>query len=80
MSFRDHRVLYVIGYTLSGLAVASFCLNVIFKVWSGHPLDTYHSVTLVQWTYGGALIVLVLAASMTAVGGCLRLLAWYRRR
>ena len=80
MSFRDHRVFGVIGYTLVGLSIVSFVALVILKVATGHSLDTYYSGRLVQWSYGGVLITIIVGVAAGAVGGVLRFIGWYRRR
>jgi heme A synthase len=80
VGFRDHRVLGAVGYTLVGLAILSFVAGVIVKVAAGHSLDTYYSARLVQWTYSGALITIVVAALVGIVAVALRLVDWYRRR
>jgi hypothetical protein len=80
LTFRDHKVLGVVGYTLGGLALISFAAEVILKVLSGHSLDIYYSARLIQWTYGGALVTLVVGLVAAAVAGLLRLIYWYRQR
>jgi hypothetical protein len=80
VTFRDHRVFGVIGYTLGGLSLLSFVTLVILKVATGHSLETYYSARLVQWTYGGALVTIVLGVVAAAVGGALRLIDWLRQR
>jgi len=80
VTFRDHRVFGIIGYTLVGLSILSFVALVILKAATGHSLDTYYSARLVQWTYGGALVTIVLGVVAAVVGGVLRLIDWYRQR
>ena len=80
MAFRDHRVFGTVGYALVGLSILSFVLLVIVKVATGHSLDTYYSARLVQWTYSGALVTIVVGVLAGAVAGVLRFIDWYRQR
>ena len=62
MSLRENRAFRTIGYVLFALAILGFTLHVVFKVLTGDSLEPYRSGTLVQWTYGGALVVLLIVA------------------
>jgi hypothetical protein len=73
VSFRDHKVLGVVGYVLVGLAMFAFGALVILKVTIGHSMDTYYSGRLIQWTYGGACITLVIGLVAAVVAGVMRL-------
>ena len=68
MALRISKRLRVIGYVFVGLAIVGFAVRVLFEVLSGNSLGTYRSVTLVQWTYSGALIVLIMVALVGIVG------------
>ena len=74
MAFRDHKTLGIVGFVLTGLALLSFALRVTYKVATGHSLDTYYSATFVQWTYGGAFVMLVVGLVAAIVAGVMRLL------
>ena len=76
MTARINKRLRVTGYVVVGLALAGFALRVLFKVVSGDSLETYRSATLVQWTYGGALIVLAILAIFGLIGLAAK---WYER-
>ena len=80
MAFRDHKVFGTVGYALVGLAVLSFIVVVIVQVATGHSLDTYYSARLVQWTYSGALVTIVVGVLAGVVAGVLRFIDWYRQR
>ncbi len=41
------------------MAIIGFASRVAYKVYSGDGLETYHSVSLVQWNYVGVLVFLV---------------------
>ena len=79
MAFRDHRVLGTVGYALVALSILSFAAFVILKVTTGYSLDTYHSGRLVEWTYGGALVTIVVGVVAGLIGGVIRLVHWYRQ-
>ncbi len=78
MALKDHRVAGFIGIFLMGLSILSFVALVMLKVTTGHSLDTYYSASLVQWTYGGAMVTLVVGFLVFVVAGVLRLI--YLRR
>ena len=62
MSLRESKVFRAVGYSCFALAIAGFALHVLHKVLTGNAHETYRSGTLIQWTYGGALIVLIIMA------------------
>lgn len=64
----------IAGFTLIGLAVASFAVEVSERVVSGRGLDTYFSGTGVKWNYIAALVMLVVAVVSMVVAVGLRLL------
>lgn len=68
MTLRISKRLRVAGYVLVALGIAGFALRVLLEVLSGNSLGTYRSGTLVQWTYSGALIVLIVMALLGIVG------------
>jgi hypothetical protein len=80
VAFRDHKVFGTVGYALIGLSVVSFGAFATLKVFTRHSLQTYYSGTLIQWTYGGAFVAIVVGVLAALGGGVLRFISWYRRR
>lgn len=56
------------GFTLVTLAVGSFVLRVLTKVFTGHGADTYKNIYALTFTYWGAFVVLVCGAIVGAIG------------
>jgi hypothetical protein len=78
MGYRLGKPFRVTGYVLSALAFAGFAVKLLFEVLSGNSAETYRSVALVEWTYGGALIVLVLLGLLAFVGLALKIYERWR--
>jgi hypothetical protein len=62
MALRNNNTFRAIGYTLAGLALLTGAAHIVQRALTGGWHDTYHSVKLVRWTYGGALITICAAA------------------
>jgi hypothetical protein len=77
---RDKVVLRTVGYILSGLAILTFAAYVVSKVLAGESAETYHSGTMVRWSYGAALATFVALAFAAAVAGIVRFASWFRIR
>jgi hypothetical protein len=65
-----------IGLILGVLGILTFTVSIFKKVQSGHGLDTYWTAAGVEFTYSGALILLVLIVMALIAGFIIR----YRKR
>jgi hypothetical protein len=80
MALRSKVVFRAVGYALVAIAILGFTLRLISKVATGHSLETYRSGTLVQWSYGAALVALVVLAFAVIVALSIRGISWLRTR
>jgi hypothetical protein len=80
MALRGKLVVRTIGYTLVGLAILNFAAFLVLKVMDGQSLETYHSGTMVRWSYGAALATFVALACAAVVAGLIRFASWFRTR
>jgi len=63
----------VVGLTLVGIGLMGFGLRLISKVRDGHALETYRSGTLIEWSYGAALVTFAVLGVAAIVGGAIRI-------
>jgi len=80
MSLRNNIAFRVFGFTLMGLAIASFVARVLFMVTHGNGAKEYVSGKGVVWTYSSALAVVGVVAVLLLFVGCYRLWQRYRDR
>jgi hypothetical protein len=62
VSPRSKTFLRVVGYTFVGIAIFGFALEVALKVLGGKSLETYRSGTMIEWSYGAALVTIITLA------------------
>ena len=75
MTLRRKVFFQVVGFTLVGIAILGFGLRLVSKVRDGHALETYRSGTLIEWSYGAALVAFAVLAVALIVGGAMRVAA-----
>jgi hypothetical protein len=80
VSPRSKAIFRAAGYSLVAIAILSFALRLILKVREGHSLDTYRSGTLVEWSYGAALVTLIVLMAAGLAAGLVRVAGWMRER
>ena len=80
MALRDKVVFRAVGYTLVGLGILAFAVYLLSKVMAGQSAETYHSGTMVRWSYGAAFGTCVALAFAAAMAGIIRFASWFRIR
>jgi hypothetical protein len=80
MTPRGKRAFAIVGYGLASIAILSFVAHVAQKVHEGRSLEIYRSARLVEWNYGSALVVIIVAAVVLLAAGIIRLVRWLRNR
>lgn len=68
MSLRKSRTFRVVAWGMVGLAVLSLVAHISRQALSGGWNESYRSVKLVSWTYGGAFILICTIAAVGLVG------------
>jgi hypothetical protein len=74
------RKFIALGCGLSGLGLFALAFRVFEKVHTGHSLETYYSGSLIQWTYGGAFVLILLLVLSAFVGVIIRIIFSFRER
>ena len=69
---RTKVVFRAIGYTFVGVAIVGFALEVTLKVLEGKSLERYRSGTMIEWSYGAALVAILALASAAIVAVMVR--------
>jgi hypothetical protein len=77
---RSKIIFRVAGFSLGAIAILGFALELILKVRDGHSLETYRSGNLVEWSYGAALVTLIVLAATALVAGLVRVAGRMRER
>ncbi len=72
MELRRKLILRVVGFTFVVVAVLGFALEVALKVLGGKSLETYLSGTMIEWSYGAALVTIIALALAALVAGLVR--------
>lgn len=80
MALREKVVIRAVGYTLVAVAILTFAAYLILKVQAGQSTETYHSGTMVRWSYGAALATFVALGFAAAIAGAIRFVSWFRIR
>jgi hypothetical protein len=80
VSPRSKTIFRVAGFSLGATAILGFALELILKVRDGHSLETYRSGNLVEWSYGAALVTLIVLGAAALVAGLVRVAGWMRAR
>jgi hypothetical protein len=80
VSPRGKLALRIIGFALGAMAFLAFVLRLILKVREGRSLETYRSGTLIEWSYGSALVTLIVLGAAALIAGLWRAVHSYRER
>jgi hypothetical protein len=73
MALRSKVYFRVVGFTLVGIGLLGFGLRLISKVRDGHALETYRSGTMIEWSYGAALVAFAVLGVAAIIGGAMRI-------
>ena len=68
VTLRKSIAFRIVGFGLAGLAVLTGVAHIVRQALSGGWNEPYRSAKLVPWTYGGAFIVICVAAVAGLVG------------
>ena len=69
MKGTKRKGILIVGFVLTGLALLSFSLDVLFHVTHGDAAGTYRSVQGFAWHYWSAFVVLLLMVGVLFIAG-----------
>ncbi len=78
MALRDKKFFRAVGYALAGTTMLAFAVYLVLKVKAGQSADTYHSGTMIRWSYGAALGAFGAFALAAAAAWLIRFASWFR--